>query len=99
MTAPRLHDGAGDGRGQRIPEVAEDGVDAGTNLTVLFFMDANYTMTAVYGPPPLTRVLTVNSSNPNGAVSMLVSPADRSGLGNGMTGFSPDLQRWRRRPR
>ena len=48
-------------------------------------------MTAVYGPPSLTRVVTVNSSNPNGAVSMLVSPADRSGLGNGMTGFTRTL--------
>ena len=38
--------------------------------------------------PWQTRVLTVNSSNPNSGVSMLVSPADRNGLGNGVTGFS-----------
>ena len=34
----------------------KDGVDAGTTPTVVFLMDANHTMTAVYGPSPLTRV-------------------------------------------
>ena len=40
------------------------------------------------GPPPPTNTLTVTSSNPNSGVSVLVSPADNGGLGNGATTFT-----------
>jgi hypothetical protein len=50
-------------------------------------MDANHTMTAVYGPPP-TRTLTVASLNPNSGVDITVTPNDNGGLGNGTTQFT-----------
>jgi len=57
-----------------------------TNVTV----DADFTMTAVYDT---VRRLTVTGRNPDasaGAISITVSPNDRSGNGNGVTQFTRD---------
>ena len=63
-----------------------DGVDWSTNASTSVSMDTNHTMTAVYGTP--TRALTVSSSNPASGVSITVTPADNSNLGNGNTPFN-----------
>jgi len=62
-----------------------DGVDWATTAATSVTMDAAHTMTAVYITP---RTLTVNSVNPNSGVSITVSPADNSSLGNGTTPFA-----------
>lgn len=66
----------------------KDGVDViGESLSTSVLMDANHTMTAVYGPAP-TRTLTVASLNPNSGVAITVSPNDNTGNGNGTTQFT-----------
>lgn len=54
-------------------------------------LTANTTVTANYSaspPPPVTYVLTVNSTNPATGVSVTVAPADNNGAGNGTTSFT-----------
>jgi hypothetical protein len=46
---------------------------------------ANYT---VAPPPPVTYVLTVNSSNPASGVAIVVAPADNNSAANGSTSFT-----------
>lgn len=65
----------------------KDGVDTTQPQTALVIMDADHTMTAVYGPPILFP-LTVASSNPDSGVSITVSPNDNDGLGSGTTQFT-----------
>lgn len=65
----------------------KDGVDWSTSAVTLVTMDVDHTMTAVYGPTP-TFTLTVASTNPSSGVSIVVSPNDKGGLGNGTTQFT-----------
>ena len=67
----------------------QDGADFANNtaLNVNVMMNANHTMTAVYGPP-ITHTLTITSLNPASGVSISVSPNDNSGFGNGTTQFT-----------
>jgi len=64
-----------------------DGSDFNNNLSATFSMDTNHTMTAVYGTPAIFT-LTVSSFNPNSGVSIIVSPNDQSGQGDGVTQFT-----------
>jgi hypothetical protein len=52
-------------------------------------MTANTTVTANYAtPPPVTYVLTVDSTNPASGVAITVSPADNNSNANGTTSFT-----------
>ena len=62
-------------------------VDWSTSRTTSVTLDANYTMTAVYGVTIAFRTLTVASSNPNSGVSITVSP-DINSQGTGTTQFT-----------
>jgi hypothetical protein len=77
---------AGIAGGNEFKEWRKDGVVVGTSNVVVFNMDKDHTMTAVYGPIT-TYTLTVGSSNPNNGVNISASPNDNGGLGNGMTQF------------
>ena len=63
----------------------------GQPQTVLVFADNDYTMTAVYGPPPV-HALTVESLNPDSGVDITVSPIDTGGMTNGTTRFIRNYQ-------
>src|SRR5262249_55839854 len=63
-----------------------NGVDISTSQATSVLIDANFTLWAVYVPPP-TFSMTVASSNPNSGVNITVSPNDVGGLGNGTTQF------------
>ncbi|HKR11318.1 MAG TPA: hypothetical protein VJT15_04630, partial [Pyrinomonadaceae bacterium] len=63
-----------------------NGVDWSTNPATSVTLDANYTMTAVYGTPPApTRTLTITSINPNSGVSITANPTDNNNQGGGTT--------------
>ena len=64
-----------------------DGADLSSSSVASVTMDADHTVTAVYGPPP-TFVLTVASTNPGSGVPITVTPNDNGGLGNGTTQFT-----------
>lgn len=70
----------------------KDGVTVETSPVVVFGMDADHTLTAVYGPIT-THTLTVASSNPSSGVAISVSPNDNAGLGNGTTEFTRTYNR------
>jgi predicted lipoprotein with Yx(FWY)xxD motif len=72
--------------GNTFQKWQRNGVDYATTQATNVTMDANYTMTAVYGTP--VRTLTVASVNPSSGVSITVSPNDNGGLGNGTTQFT-----------
>jgi hypothetical protein len=58
------------------------------NRTCSVTMGADKTVTAAYTTPGITlRTLTVASTNPNGGITIAVSPADYNGLGNSETPF------------
>lgn len=65
----------------------KNGVDWTTATVTVLTMDADYTVTAVYGPVP-NFVLTVASTNPSSGVPIEVSPNDNGGSGNGTTQFT-----------
>ena len=73
-------------------EWQKDGVTVETSPVVVFGMDADHTLTAVYGPIT-TYTLTVASSNPGSGVAVSVSPNDNAGMGNGTTEFSRTYNR------
>lgn len=70
----------------------KDGVTVETSTVVVFGMDTDHTLTAVYGPIT-THTLTVASSNPGSGVAVSVSPNDNAGLGNGTTEFTRTYNR------
>ena len=74
--------------GNNFQKWQRDGVDESTDKTTDVTMTADYTMTAVYVSPVMTRTLTVVSSNPNSGVAIAVRPSDRNGDSNGNTPFS-----------
>ena len=70
-----------------------DGADYSSSNTSLVGMDADHTMTAVYGPIP-TYTLTVGSTNPGSGVLIEVSPNDVAASGNGITQFTRTYQQF-----
>lgn len=64
-----------------------DGVDVSSIPVTSVLMDADHTLTAVYGPTP-TYTLTVASTNPSSGVPITITPNDNGGLGNGSTQFT-----------
>ena len=70
----------------------KDGVTVDTIPATSFGMDADHTLTAVYGPIT-TYTLTVASSNPGSGVAVSVSPNDNAGMGNGTTEFTRTYNR------
>lgn len=70
----------------------KDGVTVDTISATSFGMDADHTLTAVYGPIT-TYTLTVASSNPGSGVAVSVSPNDNAGMGNGTTEFTRTYNR------
>ena len=79
MTAP---DSA---NGNPFKEWLRNGISVSTNATTTVTMDADLTMTAVYGS---IHTLTVRSSNPDSGVSITVSPTDKGGNTGGTTEFA-----------
>ena len=70
-----------------------DGADYSSSDSSQIGMDADHTMTAVYGPIP-TYTLTVGSTNPGGGVPIEVSPNDVGASGNGITQFTRTYQQF-----
>ena len=73
--------------GNVFQEWRRDGSSFASTVTTSVTMNADHTMTAVYGPP-ITHTLTITSLNPTSGVSVTVSPNDNSGFGNGTTQFT-----------
>ncbi len=65
----------------------KNGTDYSTSNSTSVTMDADQTMTAVYGPIP-TFTLTVASSNPSSGVPITVGLNDINGVGSGTTQFT-----------
>jgi hypothetical protein len=61
------------------------GVTCTVTLNSATTVTANYTVVA---PPPVTYVLTVNSTNPASGVAIVVAPADNNSATNGTTSFT-----------
>ena len=64
-----------------------NGSDVFTNPNIVFNMDTDYNVTAIYQNLQTTKTLTVNSSNPNSGINITVSPNDNDNKGNGITEF------------
>ena len=64
-----------------------DGVDYSSSQTIVFDMDADHTVTAVYRPLN-NYVLTVDATATGGGVNVTVTPNDNNGAGNGTTQFT-----------
>lgn len=66
-----------------------NGVDFLFNQTLVYSVDANVTLTAVYINPPITTwTFTLASTNPTSGVAITVHTNDNSALGNGVTPFN-----------
>ncbi len=75
--------------GNNFQKWQRNGSDFSFSTTVNFSMSAAYTLTAVYAaPPPVTRTLTVSSSNPNSGVSISGNQPDNNNNFGGTTTFS-----------
>jgi hypothetical protein len=65
------------------------GCTSASTVTCTVSMTANTTVTANYAtPPPVTYVLTVDSTDPASGVAITVSPADNNSAANGTTSFT-----------
>ncbi len=69
----------------------KDGQDWSSTTVTSVTLDADHTLTAVYGPIP-TFTLTVASTNADSGVPITVSPNDIGGSGNGTTQFTRTYQ-------
>ena len=79
--------------GNEFKEWQKDGVTVPNSVNVITVnMDANHTMTAVYGPIT-TYNFTFKSSNPDSGVPITISPNDNNGAGNGTTTFTRNYNR------
>ena len=65
----------------------KDGADYSTSPVAVLTLDADHTLTAVYGPTP-TFALTVASTNPGSGVSITVTPNDTGVSENATTSFN-----------
>ena len=65
-----------------------NGAPYSTSTSVNITLASDTVMTAVYEQAPVTRVLTVRSSNPSTGVPITVSPSDLNTNGNGVTRFT-----------
>ena len=74
--------------GNTFGEWLRNGQSFSANAATTVTMDADYTMTAVYNVQPLVVTVTVQSSNPDGGVSIGVGPADTDGKAGGSTTFT-----------
>ncbi len=71
--------------GNPFKEWLRNGISFSSSTVTTVTMDADYTVTAVYGS---VRTLTVQSSNLDSGVSITVSPADKGGNASGTTEFT-----------
>ncbi len=67
----------------------KDGVDFSTNPSISLAMEADHTLTAIYGSATtITRSLAVRSTDPGAGVSVAIAPADLDGAVAGVTPFA-----------
>ena len=69
------------------PFVSWTGCTSTSTVTCTVSLNANTTVTANYTTPPVTFVLTADSTNPASGVAIGVTPADNNSATNGTTSF------------
>lgn len=66
----------------------KDGVEYTAEPKTKIKMEADHTLTAVYLTPQVVRTLSIASSNPDSGATIMVTPSDLKGAGNGPSPFS-----------
>jgi hypothetical protein len=74
--------------GNNFQKWQRNGTDYVTTAQISITMDNDYSLKAIYATPTVTHTLTLTSSNPDGGVTITVSPPDNDRQGSGVTPFT-----------